>query len=179
MKKIFKIFFDATKELEWLSQQEGWKLVHTNGIQYIFVESDCNYNYEFVYFHKNRNEVSQIQEQIKDTDVEFVCHSSTWALFRKDAAKGEIHVLEDNYSNYKTLQRRYIIYVALGASYTGLATMQIALYTRFHGIYIALSVLFYFCSIMFYLSAIYYRKSAQIYDDGTYAQRMKNEKLSK
>lgn len=176
MKKVIKFFFDATKELEWLTQQKGWKLIHTNGIRYIFVESNCNYNYEYIYFQKNTNELGQIRNQIKDNDIEFVCNSSTWALFRKDATKGELHVFDDNYNNYKTLQKRYNTYLALGACYMGLASTQIALSFRFHGMYIMLSMLFYFCSFMFYLSAFYYRKSAKMYDDGTYAQRMKRDK---
>jgi hypothetical protein len=176
MKKVYKIFFDATKEIEWLTQQKGWKLVHTNGIQYVFVESDCDYNYEFIYFRKNANELAQLTEQIKDSDIEFVCNTTTWALFRKDAAKGELHVLEDNYVNYKTLQKRYSTYLALGACYMGLATTQIVLSLRFHGLYIILSMMFYFCSLMFFLSAINNKRCSRMYDDGTYAEKLKRDK---
>lgn len=176
MKEVIKIFIDATKELEWLAQQKGWKLVHTNGFRFIFDESECDYNYEYIYFQKNANELVEIRKHIKDSDIEFVCNSSTWALFRKETSKGELHVLEDNYINYKTLQRKYSSYLALGACYMGLATTQIALSFRFHEIYIVLSVLFCFCSIVFFLNAYNYKKSAQMYDDGTYAQKLKKDK---
>ncbi len=176
MKKVFKIFFDITKELEWLAQQKGCKLIHTNGISYIFEESACDYNYEYIFFQKDINELDQIRSQIKDKDIEFVCNSSTWALFRKDVAKEELHVFDDAYINYKALQKRYNTFLALGACYTGLATTQVALSFRFHGIYVLLSLMFYICSFMFYLSAFYYKKGAQKYDDGTYAQRMKSDK---
>jgi hypothetical protein len=182
MKKIVKIFFDIKKELEWLSQQKGIKLVHTNGIRYTFDESNCDYNYEYVYFKKSKKELHQIMNQIQDDDIEFVCNSSSWALFRKDAAKGAIHVLEDNYIIYRILMRRYNTYLALGACYIGLGSTQSVLASaqtllkNASWIDLIFSGMFYFCSVMFFLSAIYYRKSAKIYDDGTYAMKMKRNK---
>ena len=92
MKKVTKLFINIKNEQEWLAQQKGWKLVHSNGIRYTFEESFCEYNYEYIYFDKRKKELDDIRNQIIDSDIEFVSNTSTWALFRKDVAKGEIHV---------------------------------------------------------------------------------------
>lgn len=43
-----------------MQQQKGWKLVVVKGLFFIFEESDIEYQYEFVYFQKNKNELERI-----------------------------------------------------------------------------------------------------------------------
>lgn len=87
MKKIIKLFTNIKTEENWLALQKGWKLIHTNGLRYIFEECSCEYNYEYIYFDKSKKQLDNIRKQITDKDIEFVCNSSSWALFRKDNEK--------------------------------------------------------------------------------------------
>ena len=80
MKKTTKLFANIKTEEDWLAQQKGWKLIYTNGIRYTFEESSCEYNYEYIYFDKSKKELDNIRKQIIDSDIEFVCNSSSWAL---------------------------------------------------------------------------------------------------
>jgi hypothetical protein len=176
MIKKIKVFFNIKKEEEWLANQRGCNLVHTNGLRYTFEESSLNYNYEYIYFDKNKNELANIRNQIIDEDIEFVCNSSSWALFRKDAAKGEIHVYADNYYKYKILMKKCNTYIALGSCYMCLGASQVALATTTNGFFGLSSALFYLCSFIFYLSSSSFKKYAKEYDDGSYADRMKREK---
>lgn len=176
MFKVVKLFMDVKKEQEWLAQQKGWKLIATNGFLYKFEKSPSDYEYEYIFFEKNKKELHQIRQQITDSDIEFVCHSSTWALFRKDVTKGEIHVFSDNFIKYKTLMKKYNTYVALGACYMCLGTSQMALVTTLNGLFGFSSALFYLSSSIFFITSSYIKKYALEYDDGTYADRMKREK---
>lgn len=176
MEKLTKLFMNIKKQQEWLSQQKGRKLVHTNGIKYRFEKSFNDYNYEFVYFNKGKKELNQIRQQIQDEDIEFVCSNSTWCLFRKDSSKGDIHVYIDNYDKYKILMKKYDEYMALGACYMCLGSTQVAISTTGPHLFGLTSVLFYLCSILFFLYAARMKKYANDYDDGTYAIRRKKEK---
>ena len=101
MKKVIKLFSDTRAEQEWLSRQTGWKLVKTNGLRYVFEESENEYAYEYVYFEKSRKELGGILGQIADKDIELVCSSSSWALFRKDKSQGDIRVFANPYDKYR------------------------------------------------------------------------------
>jgi len=177
MKKITKVFFDIKKEEEWLAAQRNWKLVRTNGIRYLFEKSDTDYTYEYVYFDKGKRELDGIRDQITDKDIEFVCNSSTWALFRKDASKGRIQVYADNYDKYKILMKKYSSYMSLGACYMCLGSSQIALSTTVHGWFSLSSALFSLCSFIFFIVASSINKYAKAYDDGTYKLKLRRDKL--
>ncbi len=176
MKKVTKLFLDTKKEQNWLAQQKGWKLVHTNGIRYLFEESSCDFNYEYIYFDKSKKELDDIRKQIVDSDIEFVCNSSYWALFRKDAAKGEINVYNDNYIKYKMLMKKYNVYITLGASYLCLGSSQIAIASSVNSYFGLVSAVFYLCSSIFFITASYFKKYALEYDDGSFTKRIKEEK---
>jgi hypothetical protein len=176
VRKINKVFFDINKEQEWLAAQNGWKLVSTNGISYVFEKSEYDYTYEFVYFEKGKKELDAIINGIKDKDIEFVCHSSSRAVFRKNSSKGRIQVYTDNYDKYKMLTKKYSTYMSLGACYMGLGSSQIALSTTVNGLFSLSSALFYICSIFFFIAASSFSKYAKEYDDGTYAVRLKKDK---
>jgi hypothetical protein len=176
MKKITKLFTNIKTEENWLTLQKGWKLIYTNGIRYTFEECSCEYNYEYIYFDKSKNELDDIRKQIIDSDIDFVCNSSSWALFRKDAAKGEIHVYADNYLKYKILMKKYKSFMALGACYMCLGSSQIALASAVNSLFRVSSALFYLSSLLFFIAASSYKKYSLEYDDGSYADRMKKEK---
>jgi hypothetical protein len=173
MKKITKLFTNIRNEENWLNKQKGWKLIYTNGIRYTFEECSCEYNYEYIYFDKSKRELDNIRKQIIDSDIEFVCNSSTWALFRKDAAKGEIHVYADNYLKYKILMKKYNSSMALGVCYLCLGSSQIALASTVNSLFGLSSALFYLTSFMFFIAASSFKKYSLEYDDGSYADRMK------
>jgi hypothetical protein len=175
MKKITKLFTNIKVEENWLTLQKGWKLIYTNGIRYTFEECSCEYNYEYVYFDKSKKELDDIRKQIIDSDIEFVCNSSSWALFRKDAAKGEIHVYADNYLKYKILIKKYNSAMALGVCYMCLGTSQIALASTVNSIFILSFVLFNLSSFMFFIAASSFKKYSLEYADAFYADRMKKE----
>jgi len=175
MKKI-KLFMDVKAEQDWLSMQRGWKLVNTNGIRYLFEECTYKYNYEYIFFDKSKKELPDIRKQIIDNDIEFVCNSSYWALFRKDASKGEIHVYTDNYKQYKVLMKKHKTYMALGVCYLCLGASQIALSSTVNSYFGLLSVLFYICSSVFFITSSFIKKFSMEYDDGSCAERMKREK---
>jgi hypothetical protein len=176
MKKVTKLFTNIKTEENWLTLQKGWKLIYTNGIRYTFEECSCEYNYEYIYFDKSKKELEDIRKQIIDSDIEFVCNSSSWALFRKDAAKGEIHVYADNYLKYKILMKKYKSAMALGACYMCLGSSQIALGSAVNSLFGLSSALFYLSSFMFFIGASSFKKYSLEYDDGSYADRMKKEK---
>jgi hypothetical protein len=176
MKKITKLFTNIRTEENWLALQKGWKLTYTNGIRYTFEESSCEYNYEYVYFDKSKKELEDIRKQIIDSDIEFVCNSSSWALFRKDAAKGKIHVYADNYLKYKILIKKYKSAMALGVCYMCLGSSQISLSSAVNRIFGLSSALFYLSSFMFFMSASSFKKYSLEYDDCSYADRMKKGK---
>jgi hypothetical protein len=176
MKKVIKLFFSLKKEQDWLTQQKGWKLVHTNGFHYRFEESNREYYYEYIYFHKSKKELKDIMNQIQDSKIEFICNSSSWALFRKDTSEGTIQVLQDNYYKYKALMNKNTSYIALGSCYLCLGSSQIALSSLSNSIFGLSSVLFYFCSFIFFLAAASYKNHAIRTDDGTYAARLKKDK---
>lgn len=176
MKKVTKIFFNIKKEQEWLSQQKGLKLVYTNGIRYKFEECHCDFNYEYIYFNKSKKELDDIRNQIIDSNIEFVCNTSSWALFRKDKAKGEIHVYTDNFKKYKMLMKKYNTYIALGGCYLCLGSSQMALATTQNSLFGLSSSLLFLCSTMFFIASSSFKKFALEYDDGTYADRIKREK---
>lgn len=163
MKKATKIFMDVRKELDWLAKQEGWKLIHTNGVRYTFVESDCNYIYEYIFFRKSKKELKSIRNQMTDSDIEYVCHSSTWALFRKDRAKGKIHVFQETSLHQKTLKKLYNDYMGLGVVYFTLAITQSSLKSDHNNFYIIPQILFYICSLIYYFQAYYYKKYSKEY----------------
>lgn len=171
-----KFFTNIKAEENWLAQQKGWKLIYTNGIRYTFEESCCEYNYEYIYFDKSKKELDDIRKQIIDSDIEFVCNSSSWALFRKDAAKGQIHVYADNYLKYKILMKKYKSAMALGACYMCLGSSQVALASTVNNFFNLAAPLFYLSSFMFFMAASSYKKYSLEYDDGSYADRMKKEK---
>ncbi|MDF2613969.1 MAG: hypothetical protein K0S71_1755 [Clostridia bacterium] len=179
MRKITKLFINIKTEQDWLARQKGWKLVKTNGVRYIFEECSCEYNYEYIYFDKSKKELEGIRNQIIDRDIEFVCHSSSWALFRKNAAKGEIHVYADNYIKYKILMKKYNTYMALGACYLCLGSSQTAVASTVNGYFRLSSILFYLCSFLFFMTSYCFKKYSLEYDDGSYAGRMKKEKRGK
>ncbi len=175
MKKIIKLFMNVKKEQDWLSKQSGWKLVNTNGIRYIFEECTCNYNYEYIFFGKSKKELYDIRKQITDNEVEFVCNSSSWALFRKDVSKGEIHVYTDNFIHYKVLIKKYKSYIALGICYLCLGSAQSAVALNVEGYFGLSSALFYLGSSVFFITSSYIKQFSTEYDDGSYANRMKRE----
>ena len=176
MKNITKLFTNIKTEENWLAMQKGWKLIYTNGIRYTFEECSCDYNYEYIYFNKSKRELDDIRKQIIDSDIEFVCNSSSWALFRKDAAKGEIHVYSDNYLKYKILMKKYKSTMALGVCYMCLGSSQIALASTVNSLFGLSSALLYLSSFMFFIAASSFKKYSLEYDDGSYADRMKKEK---
>ena len=176
MKKVTKLFFNIKTEQEWLSLQKGWKLVYTNGIRYTFEKCSCDFNYEYIFFNKSKKELDDIRNQIIDSDIEFVCNTSSWALFRKDTAKGEIHVYSDNYNKYKMLMKKYSSYIALGVCYLCLGSSQLGLVSTLNGLFGLSSALFYLSSAMFFITSFSLKKYALEYDDGSYTDRMKREK---
>ncbi len=161
MKKVIKLFLNIRKELDWLEQRKGWKLIHTNGIRYTFVESDCDYNYEYVFFRKSKKELRLIRNQVKDCDIEFVCNSSTWAPFRKNAAKGPIRVLEEGSNHRKTLRKLHDDYIAFGLVFTTLALTAFRSDRNYY--YNIPQILYYICSFLFYLQAYAYKKYSKEY----------------
>jgi hypothetical protein len=173
MKKVMKLFMNLKTEQDWLAQQKGWKLVYTNGLRYEFEECACEYNYEYIYFDKSKKELGDIRKQITDSDIEFVCNSSSWALFRKDVSKGDIQVYTDKYIKYKILMKKYNLYAALGVCYMCLGSSQIALASTVNSLFGLSSVLFYLCSSIFFMTSFYIKKYALDYDDGSYALRRK------
>ena len=176
MRKIIKLFSDIRKEQNWLSEQTGWKLVKTNGIRYIFEESDRQYNYEYIYFEKSKKELDGIIAQIIDQRIEFVCSTSTWALFRKDKSEGDIRVFANPYHKYRMLMTKYNSYVALGACYLALGSSQIALSMSLNNMFYASGTLFYVCSFIFFITSGMFKKYAAEYDEGTFAAIFKMEK---
>lgn len=176
MKKVIKLFSNIKKEQEWLASQKGWKLVKTNGIRYTFEESSLEYDYEYIFFDKSKKELDDIRYRLIDSDIEFVCNSSSWALFRKDVAKGEIHIYADNYLKYKMLMKKYNRYIALGACYLCLGSSQISLASTGNGLFRLSSSLCFLCSALYYITSSYFKKYALEYDDGSYAYRMKKDK---
>lgn len=175
-KKIIKMFFDIKKEQDWLAAQKGWKLVKTNGMSYEFEECGCDYVYEYVYFEKSKKELDGIINGISDRNIELVCNSGSWALFRKNAAEGGIRVFEDDYGKYRMLMKKHDSYMALGACYMCLGASQTALLAAMNGLFWASSFLFYVCSFIFFGAASSLKKYASDYDDGTYAARLKKDK---
>lgn len=176
MRKVIKLFSDIRKEQSWLSGQTGWKLVKTNGILYTFEESENQYHYEYVYFEKSKRELEDITRQITDPSIEFVCSTSAWALFRKDARGGDIQVFSNPYYKYRMLMTKYNSYVALGACYLALGSSQIALSTTLNNLFYMSGGLFYVCSFLFFATAGLLKKYAAEYDDGTFAAIFKMEK---
>lgn len=163
MKKVFKIFLDIRKELDWLAQQKGWKLVHTYGARYTFVESDCDYNYEYIFFRKSKKELKIIKKYMTDSDIEFVCYSFTWALFRKDVAKGKIQVIDEKCIHYKTLKKLYNDSMSLGVVFFVLATTWTTIKSNHNYYYIVPQILYYISSALFYLHAFQYKKYSKEY----------------
>lgn len=176
MKKVLKLFMNIKTEQNWLAQQKGWRLVYTNGLRYIFEECACEYNYEYIYFDKSKKELGDIRKQITDSDIEFVCNSSSWALFRKDVSKGDIQVYTDKYIKYKILMKKYNSYVALGVCYMSLGSSQAVLASTANSLFGLSSVLFYLCSSIFFIAASSFKKYSLEYDDRSYADRMKKGK---
>ena len=176
MRKVIKLFSDIRKEQEWLSEQVGWKLVKTNGIRYVFEQSDRRYNYEYIYFEKSKKELGGIVRQIADPSIEFVCSTSSWALFRKDQQAGDIRVFVSPYDKYRMLMTKYNSYVALGACYLALGSSQIALSTTLNNLFSVSGALFYVCSFLFFATSGMFKKYAAQYDDGTFAAIFKMDK---
>jgi hypothetical protein len=121
-------------------------------------------------------ELGGIKDQIIDKDIEFVCNSSTWALFRKNASKGHIQVYADNYDKYKMLMKKYSSYMSLGACYMCLGSSQIALSTTVNSLFSLSSALFYLCSFIFFIAASSFNRYAKAYDDGTYKLKLRKDK---
>jgi Protein of unknown function (DUF2812) len=164
MKKT-KIFFYMKNEEIWLNQQRGWKLVHTNGLRYTFEESSREYRYEYIYFNKSKKKLNDIKNQIIDPEIEYVCHSSTWALFRKEASKGDISVFADGHEKYKILMNKSRTTMLLGACYMCLGSSQLAISATGNRMFGISSVLFYFASMIFFLQAASVKKYALVYKD--------------
>lgn len=175
MKSVIKLFSNMKKEQEWLADQAGWKLVKTNGIRYIFEESDRRYYYEYIYFEKSKKELDGIIARIADPSIEYVCSTSAWALFRKDQSEGEIRVFANPYDKYRMLMTKYNSYVALGACYLALGSSQIALSMSLNNLFYVSGALFYVCSCLFFINSGMLKKYAAEYDDGTYAAIFKME----
>lgn len=176
MRKVIRLFSDIKAEQEWLSRQKGWRLVKTNGIRYIFEESESEYTYEYVYFEKSRKELSGLLEQITDEGVELVCSTYSSALFRKDKRGGDIRVFADPYEKYRMLMSKCNSYIALGACYLALGSSQIALSASLNNLFYASGAMFFICSFLFFGISGTLKKYAAEYDDGTFAARMKAEK---
>lgn len=174
MKKI-KFFMNPQKEQEWLKAQKGFRLVTTNGMRYIFEETDKEYNYEYIYFVKTKYELETIKRKIIDEDVEFVCNTSSWALFRKDASKGELCVYLDKFEQYKSLMKKADTYFGLTACYICLGSSQMVLMNTTSHLFGFSSTLFYLVSILFSINAYGFRKCAETLDDGTFKERYKKE----
>ncbi len=175
MRTIIKLFVNIKKEENWLAHQKGWRLVYTDGIRYKFEESSCDYNYEYVYFIKSKKEVANIRKEIKDSDIEFVCNSSSWALFRKDASKGEMNVYTDQYLKYKILMKKYKSTMVLGVCYISLGTSQVALASSGNRLFGLSAALCYLTSATFFLAASSFKSYSSECDDGSYAERLKRE----
>lgn len=176
MRKVIKCFLNIKNEQDWLTRQTGWKLVKTNGIFYTFEESNCEYNYEYIYFDKSKRELDDIIKNITDSNIEYICNSSLWALFRKDVKKGSIQVYSDNYIKFKVLMKKHSTYIALGACYLCLGSSQSALASVSNNLFGMSSVLFYFCAFIFFTYAYYLKKYASEYDDGSYTDKIKKDK---
>jgi hypothetical protein len=176
MKKMVKLFVDIKKEQEWLADQAGWKLVKTNGIRYLFEETENQYAYEYVYFERSRKELNGIIAQIADTRTELVCSTSSWALFRKDCRDGDIRVFASPYDKYRMLMVKYNSLIALGACYMGLGSTQIALSNTLNYLFGIAGSLFFLCSALFFLNAHVLKKYAGEYDDGTFAAIFKMDR---
>lgn len=176
MKKVTKLFMNIKAKQDWLAYQKGWKLIHTNGVRYTFVESSSEYNYEYMYFDKSKKELDDIRNYIIDSDIEFVCNSSSWALFRKDTSKGKIQIYTDNYIKYMILMKKYNSYLALGSCYLCLGSSHIAIASTINSLLGLSSALFYLCSSIFFITSYYFKKYALYYDDGSYADRKKKGK---
>ncbi len=179
MKRVIKLFLDIKKEQEWLAAQEGWRLVKTNGFRYVFEESENRYTYEYVYFEKSRKELDGIIGRITDKSIELICSTSMWALFRKDQREGAIRIFANPYDKYRMLMKQYESHVALGACYLSLGSSQIALSAILNNLFYAAGGLFFICSFIFFMASGVIKKYAAEYDDGTYAQRMKQESTKK
>ena len=171
-----KFFIDVKKEEEWLANQKGCKLVHTNGIIYKFEECHGEYNYEYIFFEKSKNELEGIKKEIVDEDIEFVCNSSEWALFRKDKSKGSIQVFVDNFLKYNVLKKKYSTYQSLGACYLCIGSSQFMLHMTLNNLFAISATLFYLTSGLYFTSAYYLNKYALDCDDGSYEKRMKKNK---
>lgn len=163
MRKVTKVFLDIKKEQDWLASQKGWKLINKRGLKYMFEKSDNDYVYEYVFFEKRKKELPAIKNQIQDKSIEFVCSSSSWALFRKDASKGSIQVYMDNQQKYKALMKKYSVYISLGACYMALGSSQLALSTAINSYFGFSAALFFFCSSLFFFASSYYKKYAKEY----------------
>lgn len=163
MNKVTKIFFDIKKEQQWLASQKGWKLIKTNGLSYTFEKSDIDYVYEYAFFEKSKKELKSIKDQIQDESIEFVCNSREWALFRKDASKGDIQVYADNQIKFKALMKKYNVYISLGACYMALGSSQLALSTTLNSNFGFSAALFFFCSSLFFFASSFYKKYAKEY----------------
>ena len=120
--------------------------------------------------------MDDIRKQIIDSDIEFICNSSSWALFRKDTAKGSIHIYADNYLKYTILMKKYKSTKALGVCYMCLCTSQIALAFAVNSLFRLSSELLYLCSFMFFIAAYSFKKYSLEYDNGSYVDRTKKEK---
>lgn len=162
MKKVWKLFFDIKTEKNWLSNQVGWKLVHKSGLVYTFEESSLNYHYKYVFFEKNKNELNEIRNQITDKHIEFICTTWCFALFRKDASKGEIQVFQDNYTKYNTLMKKWFIcHIGSGVLTMCAGGLQTAVLIHTLNSLSGISAaLFYFSSSMFFMAAYLLKKYA-------------------
>jgi len=176
MKKVIKLFFDIRREQEWLSDQIGWRLVKTNGIRYVFEESENEYAYEYVYFERSKKELGAIMAQTSDKSVELVCSTSAWALFSKDRREGDIRVFANPYDKYRMLMVKYNACLALGACYMGLGSSHIALSASLNSLFGIGGALFLLCGSLFFLNASVLKKYAAEYDDGTFAAIFKMDK---
>lgn len=176
MRKVIKMFFNIRKEQEWLAEQVGWRLVKTNGIRYIFEESENRYAYEYVYFEKSKKELDGIIAQITDKSIEVVCSTSSWVLFRKDQREGDMQVFAIPYDKYRMLMVKYNSCLALGACYMGLGASQVALASSLNGLFGVSGALLFFCSSLFFINASILKKYAAEYDDGTFAAVFKMDK---
>ncbi len=175
MRTIVKLFINIKNEEKWLARQTGWKLVHTDGIRYKFEESTSEYNYEYIYFIKSKKELPELRKEITDSDIEFVCNSSSWALFRKDVSKSKMSVYTDQYLKYKILMRKYKSTMILGVCYISLGTSQVALASAGNTLFGLSAALCYLTSAIFFLVASSFKSYSIECDDGSYAERLKRE----
>lgn len=160
MIKKYRLFLNVKSAESWLNSRSNFRLVYTNGVIFSFEESSISYNYEYVYFENGKNELTSIKEQIKDKDIELVCSNSSWALFRKDVSKGDIHIVSDE-EKKKRYEKKGSTYLSLGALYICIGASQITLASFLNDFFFLTSIICYVCGIALLAEGIFFRRYAK------------------